>query len=54
VPQAILDHALANNYAAIAMGTTGAGQKYLKSIFMGSVCMTIFKSLRKVALIVSR
>ncbi|WP_462324320.1 universal stress protein [Desulfoplanes sp.] len=54
VAQTILDYALANNYAAIAMGTTGAGQKYLKSIFMGSVCMSIFKSLQKVSLIVSR
>jgi len=54
VAQTILDYALSNNYAAIAMGTTGAGQKYLKSIFMGSVCMTIFKSLSKVSLIVSR
>jgi nucleotide-binding universal stress UspA family protein len=54
VAQTILDYALTNNYAAIAMGTTGAGQKYLQSIFMGSVCMSIFKSLKKVSLIVSR
>jgi nucleotide-binding universal stress UspA family protein len=54
VAQTILNHALTNNYAAIAMGTTGAGQKYLQSIFMGSVCMSIFKSLKKVSLFVSR
>jgi nucleotide-binding universal stress UspA family protein len=54
VARTILDYALTNNYAAIAMGTTGAGQKYLQSIFMGSVCMSIFKSLKKVTLIVSR
>ena len=54
VAQTILQYALDNNFAAIAMGTTGAGQKYLKNLVMGSVCMSIFKSLRKVSLIVRR
>jgi len=54
IAQTILKYALDNNFAAIAMGTTGAGQKSLKSLFMGSVCMSIFKSLQKVSLIVSR
>ncbi len=54
VAPTILNYALDNRFAAIAMGTTGAGQRSLKNLFMGSVCMSIFKSLRKVALFVSR
>ena len=54
VAATILSYAQENNFAAIAMGTTGAGQRSLKNMFMGSVCMSIFKSLRKVSLIVSR
>ena len=37
-------------YAAVAVGRTGAGQGLLKSIFMGSVTDTLFRVIEKASL----
>ncbi|WP_457570966.1 universal stress protein [Desulfovulcanus sp.] len=50
IGRTILNHALNNNYAVIAMGRTGGHQSAISKLFMGSTSSYIFKNLDKVSL----
>ena len=50
VRKTILDEAKKEKYAAIAVGRTGTGDRFLKKMFMGSVSTYLFKELEGSAL----